>query len=86
MPVIIKVIVFNHFVVLVTSLFYLFIQIAPAEIEAKILQHPDVVDVAVVGVPHEQAGEIPKAFVVKKPTSLLTEQDVKDFILGKLMA
>ena len=39
---------------------------APAELEALLLTHSDVADAAVVGVPDERAGEVPKAFVVLK--------------------
>jgi acyl-CoA synthetase (AMP-forming)/AMP-acid ligase II len=39
-------------------------QVAPAELEALILTHPEVSDVAVIGVADEEAGELPKAFVV----------------------
>jgi acyl-CoA synthetase (AMP-forming)/AMP-acid ligase II len=39
-------------------------QVAPAELEALIATHPAVADVAVVGSPDEEAGELPKAFVV----------------------
>ncbi|HWO63785.1 MAG TPA: AMP-binding protein [Umezawaea sp.] len=39
-------------------------QVAPAELEALLLTHPDVLDAAVVGVPHPEGGEAPKAFVV----------------------
>jgi acyl-CoA synthetase (AMP-forming)/AMP-acid ligase II len=39
-------------------------QVPPAELEALLITHPDVADVAVVGVPDEAAGELPKAFVV----------------------
>jgi acyl-CoA synthetase (AMP-forming)/AMP-acid ligase II len=39
-------------------------QVAPAELEAVLLTHPDVLDAAVVGVPHAEGGEAPKAFVV----------------------
>lgn len=39
-------------------------QVPPAELEALIVAHPAVADVAVVGVPDEEAGELPKAFVV----------------------
>jgi acyl-CoA synthetase (AMP-forming)/AMP-acid ligase II len=39
-------------------------QVAPAELEALICARPEVADVAVVGVPDEEAGELPKAFVV----------------------
>ncbi len=38
--------------------------VAPAQIEALLLEHPAVVDVAVIAKPHEEAGEVPKAFVV----------------------
>jgi acyl-CoA synthetase (AMP-forming)/AMP-acid ligase II len=41
-------------------------QIAPAEIEAVLLGHPAVADAAVVPLAHEEAGEVPKAFVVLK--------------------
>jgi acyl-CoA synthetase (AMP-forming)/AMP-acid ligase II len=39
-------------------------QVAPAELEALIITHPKVSDVAVLGVPDEEAGELPKAYVV----------------------
>ncbi len=39
-------------------------QVPPAELEALIITHPQVADVAVIGVEDEEAGEIPKAFVV----------------------
>lgn len=44
-------------------------QVAPAELEAHLLDHPAVADCAVIGVPDEAAGEIPKAFVVKSPAA-----------------
>ncbi|KAI1433280.1 hypothetical protein GGR50DRAFT_515723 [Xylaria sp. CBS 124048] len=40
-------------------------QVAPAELEAHLLTHPDVKDCTVIPVPDERAGEVPKAFVVK---------------------
>lgn len=42
-------------------------QVAPAELEDVLLAHPAVGDVAVVRSPDEAAGEVPKAFVVRKP-------------------
>ena len=39
-------------------------QVAPAELEALLVTHPAVADAAVVGSPEEEAGEVPKAFVV----------------------
>jgi acyl-coenzyme A synthetase/AMP-(fatty) acid ligase len=43
-------------------------QVAPAELEAHLLTHPDVDDCAVIAVPDEHAGEVPKAFVVTPPS------------------
>jgi len=42
------------------------LQVAPAELEAILLEHPAVADAAVVGWPDEEAGEVPKAYVVPK--------------------
>jgi acyl-CoA synthetase (AMP-forming)/AMP-acid ligase II len=42
------------------------LQVAPAELEAILLAHPAVADGAVIGIPDEEAGEVPKAFVVPK--------------------
>lgn len=41
-------------------------QVAPAELEALLLTHPAIADAAVIPSPDEQAGEVPKAFVVLK--------------------
>lgn len=40
-------------------------QVAPAELEALLITHPAVSDVAVIPSPDDEAGEVPKAFVVK---------------------
>lgn len=42
---------------------------APAELEAHLLAHPDVADCAVVGIPDDTAGEVPKAIIVKSPSA-----------------
>jgi acyl-CoA synthetase (AMP-forming)/AMP-acid ligase II len=42
----------------------------PAEIEAALDQHPDVLDVAVIGIPSEEWGESVHAVVVRRPESL----------------
>jgi len=44
-------------------------QVAPAELEGHLLDHPDVADVCVVGVPEEYSGEVPLAFVVLNETA-----------------
>ncbi len=41
-------------------------QVAPAELEAVLLKHPQVADAAVIPIPDDDAGEVPKAFVVLK--------------------
>ena len=55
-------------------------QVPPAELEALIVAHPKVADVAVIGVPDVEAGELPKAFVVVAPGAELTEQELKDYV------
>lgn len=56
-------------------------QVPPAELEALLLTHPDVVDVAVIGVIEPESGEeIPKAFVVKREGSDLTGEQVMEFV------
>ncbi|HEY9283875.1 MAG TPA: AMP-binding protein [Pyrinomonadaceae bacterium] len=50
-------------------------QVAPAELEALLLTHPAVADAAVVPAADEEAGEIPKAFVVLKPAAPLAADD-----------
>lgn len=42
-------------------------QVAPAELEGHLLNHPSVVDACVVPVPDEYSGELPLAFVVVDP-------------------
>ena len=41
--------------------------VAPAELEGHLLNHPDVTDTCVVGIPDEYSGEVPLAFVVLSP-------------------
>ena len=59
--------------------------IAPAELEAALLEHPDVSDCAVIGVPDKEAGEIPKAFVVCRSGTTL-EPDRLDRFMSERVA
>ena len=51
-------------------------QVPPAELEALLLTHPAVGDAAVIPVPDEEAGEIPKAFIVLKPGAEATAHEL----------
>nr|GMC73614.1 4-coumarate--CoA ligase 1 [Ipomoea batatas] len=55
-------------------------QVAPAELEALLLNHPNISDAAVVPMKDEQAGEVPVAFVVKSKGSVISEDDIKAFV------
>ncbi|XP_013390242.1 probable 4-coumarate--CoA ligase 1 [Lingula anatina] len=59
-------------------------QVPPAELEAVILTNPAVLDVAVIGVDDEEAGELPKAFVVVKPHAQLLEIELQDYVKTKV--
>lgn len=59
-------------------------QVPPAELEALLLTHPKIADAAVVAYPDEDAGEIPKAFVVLQAEQELSEQDVIDYISDRV--
>ncbi|MFB9388727.1 FadD3 family acyl-CoA ligase [Streptomyces coeruleoprunus] len=48
----------------------------PAEIEHLLAGHPDVADVAVVGIPDPRLGEVAKAYAVRRPGATLTENDL----------
>ena len=53
--------------------------ISSIEVEGALLRHPAVLEVAVVGLPHEKWGEAPHAFVVLKPGATLTDDDLRAF-------
>ncbi|KAL9224588.1 hypothetical protein vseg_000608 [Gypsophila vaccaria] len=55
-------------------------QVAPAELEGMLLNHPSIHDAAVVAMQDEAAGEIPVAFVTRLNGCQITEDDVKQYI------
>ncbi|MDX3542181.1 o-succinylbenzoate--CoA ligase [Streptomyces europaeiscabiei] len=58
--------------------------IYPAEIEDQLLAHPDVVECAVIGVPDDKWGEVPRAVVVPREGSALDADEVLASLAGRL--
>ncbi|MES2894405.1 MAG: fatty acid--CoA ligase [Pseudomonadota bacterium] len=58
--------------------------IYPAEVESAVYGHPDVLEVAVIGVPDDQWGEAVKAIVVPKPGTAPTPDDIIAFARGRI--
>lgn len=61
--------------------YYFFVKVAPAELEDLLLSHPKIKDCAVIGIPDEVAGEVPKAFVVKADNQL-DKKEIVEFVKG----
>jgi fatty-acyl-CoA synthase len=58
--------------------------ISSVEVEAALLAHPAVMEVGVVGLPHEKWGEAPFAFVVLKPGASASADDLRTYCRAKL--
>ena len=56
----------------------------PVEVEEVLYAIPQVLEAAVVGIPHEVYGEVPKAYIVLKEGKVLTAQDVTEFCRRQL--
>ncbi|KAF8665195.1 hypothetical protein HU200_054148 [Digitaria exilis] len=60
-------------------------QVPPAELESMLQTHPDIDEAAVVPYPDDQAGELPVAFIVRRPGSNLHEAQVKAFVAKQVV-
>nr|XP_026691236.1 4-coumarate--CoA ligase 1-like [Ciona intestinalis] len=58
-------------------------QVPPAELESVILSNPKVADVGVTGIPDPEAGEVPRAYVVRKDGTL-TEEELNNFVQSRV--
>jgi fatty-acyl-CoA synthase len=56
----------------------------PAEVERVLAAHPAVQDCAVIGVPHPQWGEVPRAVVVLRPGMQAAEAEITSFVRDRL--
>ena len=59
------------------------LQVAPADLEVIIVKHPAIADAAVIGIPDDDAGELPKAFVARQPGANITADEVSNYVKGK---
>ncbi|ARK24061.1 AMP-dependent synthetase [Sporosarcina sp. P37] len=58
--------------------------ISSIEVEGVLYDHPDVLEAAVIAVPHEKWGETPHAYIVLRTGARATEQDIIDFSRSNL--
>ena len=58
--------------------------IYPSDLEAELMQHPEVIDVAIVGVPSENWGETPVAFIVRQAGSSTDKNIVKSWLASRV--
>ena len=59
-------------------------QVPPAELEALLVTHPSVADAAVIGIPDDEAGELPKAFVALKAGEEVSAEDIQQFVADQV--
>lgn len=65
------------------KIFLCSLQVPPAELEALLISHPNIDDVAVIGVPDLEAGELPKAFVVRRGD--VTSEEIMEFVAKRVL-
>lgn len=55
-------------------------QVAPAELEDLLRNHPKVEDVAVIGIPHDRLGQVPRAYIVQKASANCSVEEILAFV------
>ena len=59
-------------------------QVAPSELEDLLRSHPKVEDVAVIGIPDQEWGELPRAYLVTRKGADLSEDEVHNYIKNEV--
>jgi acyl-CoA synthetase (AMP-forming)/AMP-acid ligase II len=60
------------------------LNVYPSDIEAVIGEHPDVMDVTVIGIPDEKWGETPVALVIPAPAATVTSDELRTWANARL--
>ncbi|MCY6379703.1 AMP-binding protein [Hoeflea prorocentri] len=58
--------------------------VAPAEVEAALIAHPDILEAAVFGIPDQEKGEVPMALIVTPKGAALDLTTVQEHLAGRL--
>jgi long-chain acyl-CoA synthetase len=59
-------------------------QVWPREVEEALASHPDIVEVGVAGIPDEMKGEVVKAWVVRRPGSDVSVEELRSYCRSKI--
>jgi len=60
------------------------LQVAPSELEDLLLSHPDIEDAAVIGIPDDVAGELPRAYIVPSKNKKISKDAIMEFTNAKV--
>lgn len=61
-------------------------KVYPDEVDHALIEHPDVLESATIGIPDEKRGESVKSFVVLRPGASVTEKELRDFCRERIAA
>lgn len=62
----------------------IFFQVAPAELEEIIRTFPNVTEAAVIGVPHDTLGEVPRAYIVAQPGTTIDCDKLMSYVADQV--